>query len=323
MKKLCLIVLCVMVIIAMGCRQESELKIEEGFLTGADGVQLFYRMMGSSENTVVFLHGSPSRSNAFAPDFEPLCRNNTLIFYDQRGGDRSDLITDPALLTWKHHVRDLEEVRKHFGLEKMKILGISWGSMLAALYGAEHPERVERLLLLPARARRNPEPPDITDWTDRLSSEKRERIDELMRIWADAEDPVSVCREYWNISLPYFFADPDSFSLMRSDFCDKSPEALRNTFLVAEALSQSLGGYDLRPMLSIIPAPALIMKGTHSTMQKEWVEEWAITLPNARMQWIPEAGMAVWIEKADLFFRAADQFLKDEWPEESIILKTT
>jgi proline iminopeptidase len=321
MKRLWLIALCTMILVAIGCQQESELQIKEGFLTGADGVQLFYRMMGSSENIVVFLHGSPSRSNAFAPDFEPLCRNNTLIFYDQRGGGRSDLITDPTLLTWKHHVRDLEAVREHFGLEKMKILGISWGSMLAAFYGAEYPERVERLLLLPTLARQNPEPPDTTDWTDQLSSEERERIDELMRIWADAEDPVSVCREYWSISLPYFFADPDSFSRMRSDFCDEPPEALRNTFLVAEALFQSLSNYDLRPMLSAISAPSLIMKGTLSTMRKEWVEEWAITLPNARMQWIPEAGMAVWIEKADLFFRAADQFLKGEWPEEAIILK--
>ena len=56
----------------------------------------------------------------------------------------------------------LESWRHHNGLEKVSILGHSLGAYLAALYALEHPERVERLILVgPAGlAARGAPPPD-------------------------------------------------------------------------------------------------------------------------------------------------------------------
>src|SRR5215207_7637042 len=121
---------------------------EDGHFTGADGVRLFYRKLGSGTDVVVVLHGGPGGTMHNGEEVAPLAKGRTAIFYDQRGGGRSDLVSDPKLLTANHHVRDLEALRQHFQLEQMSLLGISWGSGLAALYAADHPGRVTRLLLV-------------------------------------------------------------------------------------------------------------------------------------------------------------------------------
>jgi proline iminopeptidase len=46
------------------------------------------------------------------------------------------------VLTAANDVRDLEALRLHFGIQNMTLIGLSWGSGLAALYADAHPEHV-------------------------------------------------------------------------------------------------------------------------------------------------------------------------------------
>src|SRR5215467_9287652 len=128
--------------------QQKSLKPEEGYLTAADNVRLAYRKVGQGNRFVVILHGGPGLSmDNGRYMMDPLAGNDqTIIMYDQRGGGRSDVVKDPALLGADSHVRDLEAVRQHFGIQKMSLIGISWGSGLAAMYADAHPERITRLV---------------------------------------------------------------------------------------------------------------------------------------------------------------------------------
>ena len=56
-------------------------------------------------------------------------------------------------LGYENYVADLEASEKHFKLEKMTLIGNSWGGLLISLYAVEHPESVERMVL------HNPAPP--------------------------------------------------------------------------------------------------------------------------------------------------------------------
>src|ERR1044072_2460988 len=121
---------------------------QEGFVTTDDGVRLFYRIEGSGPQTLVVVHGGPGFSlESIRPDFALLARHRRLIYYDQRGNGRSSLIDDPAKLAVPHHIADLEAIRRHFGLERMTLIGNSWGGLLISAYAIAHPDRVERLVL--------------------------------------------------------------------------------------------------------------------------------------------------------------------------------
>src|SRR4051812_3661863 len=119
------------------------------WLAGAGGVQLWMTSSGVGSDTVVVVHGFPGFDHAYlAADLAPLARGRRLIFYDLRGGGRSSPVSDDSALGLASHVRDLEALRQALGLERMELLGHSGGAAIAAGYAAEHPDRVERLVLI-------------------------------------------------------------------------------------------------------------------------------------------------------------------------------
>ena len=49
--------------------------------------------------------------------------------------------------TLENNVEDIEALRKHLGLEKICILGTSYGGMVAQGYATRYPKHVEKLIL--------------------------------------------------------------------------------------------------------------------------------------------------------------------------------
>src|SRR5688572_5018500 len=182
----------------------------EGHLQTPDGVRLFYKVVGEGPDTLVVVHGGPGNSlSSVEPDYAPLAARRRVIYYDQRGGGRSDLIADDNKLSLAHHIADLDAVRAHFGLERMKLLGNSWGGLLAAAYAAAHPDRVERLVL------QDSAPPNrafMGQGADELADRARARLDprQFRRFgqlfdpayMARSADPRAACLEWAAMLLP-------------------------------------------------------------------------------------------------------------------------
>jgi proline iminopeptidase len=289
-----------------------------GRVTGAGGVSLYYEVHGAASDTVVFLHGTPSTMYSLARDFTELARDFQLVFFDQRGGGRSQLVLNPDQLRWQDHVADIEALRAGLGLGRVHLLGVSWGSALAVLYAKEHPEHVNRVAVFPMRVRQNPDIPAVPGpLAPNLDRAQEQRARELRNAWATASDLATVCTEYWRLQERSMFARPERAAVMRGSFCDEPADVLRHTWEVSDARMRSLGDFDLRPTLHLIQAPTLIVKGTLTTMYHAWTEEWARALRNGRMLWIDDAGLLPWIEQPKKIFPALREFLKGGWPTDA------
>src|SRR5258706_12286126 len=104
------------------------------FVDAADGVRLWYTESGTG-SPVIVIHGGPGMDHdSLAADLAPLRQHHRVIEYDQRGGGRSTLPSDTALLTIDHHVADLEALRIHLGLKKVTLLAHPFGPALPARY---------------------------------------------------------------------------------------------------------------------------------------------------------------------------------------------
>src|SRR2546429_2151081 len=115
-----------------------------------NGVRIYTRRVGDGPPSVVVLHGGPGAHHDYLlPQYDRLAHGRTLLYYDQRGGGRSPVPRDTPV-GWREHVSDLEALRDHWGLDRVALLGYSWGGLLALLYALAHPTRIDRLALVSA-----------------------------------------------------------------------------------------------------------------------------------------------------------------------------
>jgi pimeloyl-ACP methyl ester carboxylesterase len=111
-------------------------------------------LLGTDRTPLLCLHGGPGMPSDALEPLEALAfTGRTVIRYDQLGCGRSDRPRDPALWTISTFVDELVAVRRALGLERVHLLGWSWGGMLALEYLLDRrPDGVASLVLASAPA---------------------------------------------------------------------------------------------------------------------------------------------------------------------------
>src|SRR6476661_5607685 len=137
--------------------------------------ELYSREIGQGP-AIVVLHGGPDFDHTYLlPDLDRLSDSYRLIYYDQRGRGRSAQGVKPEDVTLASDIADLDEVRQHFKLNSVILLGHSWGTVLALEYALRYPGRVSRLILM------NPAPASAAD-INRFRKERVEKWPVLMEL---------------------------------------------------------------------------------------------------------------------------------------------
>lgn len=132
-------------------RQGVNLREEEGFIpVGAHRV--WYRMVGGGANQeripLLALHGGPGVPSDYIENITDLASEaRRVIIYDQLGCGRSDQPDDPSLWTIERFVKEVATVRRELGLDRVHLLGQSWGGMLAIEYTLTQPPGLVSLIL--------------------------------------------------------------------------------------------------------------------------------------------------------------------------------
>jgi proline iminopeptidase len=279
-----------------------------------DGVKIWYAIRGHGDKPpIIVIHGGPGMdSNSVAADFVPLEAKRRLVYYDQRGGGRSSLPADTKLLTIDHHVDDLEALRKHLGIDKVVLIGHSFGPAIAAQYAIKYPEHVDRMIFLA------PIPPRKGKFFEefgaamksRLTDAQQKRSAELRKEY-ESGDVVAACREFWAINTLPRLAKSVSPSVVKSDFCTAPPEAIRyGTMKTNPTTFGSLGDWDWTAALKRVSAPVLIIHGEEDAIPMSMVAEWATALPNARLVKVPNAAHFPYVERPDIVFPEIEKFLQ-------------
>ena len=104
---------------------------------------------------IVYLHGGPGvRQGPFDQDiYGSFAASGFRVFlYDQAGSGLSGFLPHLRDYTVARSVADLEAIREKIGVERMILIGHSWGSTLAASYMAKFPTHVAKAVFhSPAR----------------------------------------------------------------------------------------------------------------------------------------------------------------------------
>ncbi len=160
--------------VLMGCGQSytpgslaesvdtAVVRIDESTVTMPDGVSIHVETVGSGPPVIV-VHGGPGLPPPEPwPTSRELSRVFTFVHFDQRGSGRSSRpVASFSRRSWRNNaeiltdalgveaqIADIERLRILLKEETVRVVGHSYGAFLAALYAAEFPSRVDRLVLI-------------------------------------------------------------------------------------------------------------------------------------------------------------------------------
>jgi len=115
---------------------------EEGYVAFR-GYRTWYRSIGECARgrlPLLILHGGPGATHQYLEPLIELAQSDRrVIFYDQIGCGRSDRPAGPDFYEVQTFVDEVDAVRAQLGLDRVHVLGQSWGGMLAMQYALTHP----------------------------------------------------------------------------------------------------------------------------------------------------------------------------------------
>ncbi|MGE5813395.1 MAG: alpha/beta fold hydrolase [Acidobacteriota bacterium] len=283
---------------------------------------LYVRTIGQGEPTIV-LHGGPDFDHGYLlPDLDRLKDAFRLIYYDQRGRGRSAEHVRPEEVTLSSDLEDLEELRQHFRLNKVTLLGHSWGTVLALEYALRYPTRVSHLVLL------NPAPVSASDaavlrkaYLEKLGGD----MDSQQQIMASAAykagDPDAVTARY-RIHFKFALDRPEDYEKlmlrMRVGFASQGSAGILKARSVEAQLMRDtweVPGYDLLPKLRSLHIPTLVIVGEHDFIPVAIARHIAEAIPDSAFVTIPGCGHFAYLEKPREVRKALDDFIPRTPPE--------
>jgi proline iminopeptidase len=257
---------------------------DENHITTADGIRLFFRKLGSGPPVLI------PNGIIYLDDFRALAADRTLIAYDPRNRGRSEHTNDGDI---HRDVEDLEAVRRHFGIDRIDLIGHSYVGLMVALYGMRYPAHVHRIVQIgpmqPVAGRQYPAHLTFDDGT------MARVFGKLAQLQRD-EDEVEMCRKAWAVLGALYVTDPAD----------------------APKILPSIQSLQLAELASNAKIPVLTIHGAKDrNAAYGGGREWALMLPDARLLTIAGAAHAPWIEAPEKVFGAVRTFLDGQWPEGS------
>jgi proline iminopeptidase len=278
-------------------------------LTTADGRTLAYHRGGSGP-TIVCHPGGPGFSSLYLSDLGGLDEELELVLLDPRGTGSSDPARDPRAYLIDDYADDLEELRRHLGLERMALLGHSHGGVAAIAYAARHPERVERLILASTLPRHGATQETAMQAAIESRSGEPWYGDAVAALQVELEGTFADGRELMGLvtrMLPLYFA-------RYGDAERAYVEALAADELSVDATrlweKEIFEHFDLRPLVLRLTMPTLVITGAEDFITgPAAADELVDGIPESELVVLPDAGHLIFVEAPEAFREAVLSFL--------------
>ena len=268
-----------------------------------DGMGLVPEMDQMVERPVLFLlHGGPGGDHvSFKHRVAKLRGVAQLVFVDHRGSGRSKPC-DPETYTLAENIRDVDALREHLGLERIAVMGSSYGGMVAQGYAIDYPERISNLVLS-ATAPSFRFIDEAKKIVEARGTDEQKRV--CQRLWDGCFESEEQLYEYYKITGPLYSVTWDEKA-----FDTSYKQSIRNF----EQLNRGFGGFlrtfDFIEKLPEIRCPTLVMAAAHDWIcpvnQSELIAD---KIPKAHLKVFRNSSHAIASDENEAFLTAVRGFL--------------
>ena len=117
---------------------------ESGY-AAVNNVRIWYQTYGEGD-PLILIHGGLGSAEMFGPNIELLAKGRKVIGVDLQGHGGTGPLGRP--MTFENMATDVAELIKSLGYEKADVMGYSLGGATALRLAIDHPEVVDRLVLV-------------------------------------------------------------------------------------------------------------------------------------------------------------------------------
>jgi proline iminopeptidase len=256
---------------------------------------------------VIAVNGGPGLSHAYMMMndlWEQVGRDRFVILYDQRGTGTSKGVPAGAARvfpqTMEAQVADLDAVRAHFGIDKVALVGDSYGGFLVMAYAAAHADHVAKLVL-------SDSPPASFKTMVHLLPQTFPDIEEEDAAEAKklGEDSDAAARAGLRAHFRMIFYSPEKRDAYMAKMGDLGYEPA-----VARAVGQAASALDLTEAVKGFHFPVLVITGRYD-MNVAPVNAWAMAheIPGAKIMFFEESGHLPAYEEPEKYRRVVEGFL--------------
>ena len=250
-----------------------------------NGIQMYYEESGEGE-PLLCLMGITAPGSVWELHVEAWSKNFRCIMPDNRGVGQSDKPTGPY--SSRMMADDTAGLLDALGIERVRVIGCSMGSIIAQQLALHHPGTVRSMVLMCPWAR-----------CDRYATGVFEHIKHAKAKLSAAEFTNFI--QLLIFAKPHWDDDAAFEDLMQTQVdvaADPAPQPLHGLEAQAEACIH----HDVLAQLPQVACPTLVIGGARDIFTPPWMgEEIAAAIPGAARHLYPDAGHAFHWECMDDF----------------------
>jgi proline iminopeptidase len=272
--------------------------------------KVWVKKVGKGNKHLLMLHGGPGCTSEYFENFPKYIDTNiySIYFYDQLGSYRSSHPNDTTLWNTSRFVNEVYQVQNALGIDKIFLLGHSWGGILGLEYALKYPEKLQGFIMsnmvasIPKyeaynKILRTQQPKNIIDTLEKYEQlrdfKNKSYVAQIDKIYKK-----HICRlNTWPSAVERTFAHLNETIYMQM----QGP----NEF----TFEGNLTGWDKWEAMKTLKMPVLTIGADFDTMNPAEMEEMSKMVKNGTFKLCKNSGhMAMWDSPTD-YFEGLNSFL--------------
>ncbi|SRR6056297_1588001 len=256
-----------------------------------DDIGLYYEVHGEGK-PLILLNGIMMNALSWKDHIPKFKEGYKIIAYDMRDQGQSSRLKEGY--TIETHVEDLKYLLDYLKIDKINLLGVSYGSQVALLFAIKYPNRVDKMIL-----------PNATDHIDNYLK----AIGEVWKIAAKSYDGET----FFDLALPFIYSRPFynsnlNWLMERRKMFKES--LTKPWFDGLYRLACSNENYDVRDKIHTIDKEVLFISGEEDFITPHnhmW--EMHNKISNSTLIKLDATGHALFFERINDFMKIINDFL--------------
>ena len=288
----------------------------DGKYITVNGAKLYVVLVGKG-NPLIIIPGGPGGAHPGYRVFDSLAKDNQIIYFDAFGRGKSDTAKDVKEYSLARDIEDVEGLRVALHLDKLNVLGHSYGGVVAQGYALKYPTRVSHLILANTFH-------SFIMWQKNDDNSNHEIQTNYPEVW----DSLMIIREQGAVSsdaahqklygkVPYGFL----YAYNPEIFLKRGAKPYPNSFnsklyyqMVGKdgdfIVGSDIGNFDFRKELKTLKMPVLIYGGRYDRVAvPSMIVKFKDYCPQAKFMIFEKSGHNPQVEEPEKLFPLLENFL--------------